>query len=196
MELQNLLDHFKENPQLLFFLAALIGGEELIVPLAFLVGTGLWDFPTLFIFCAIGTVIADTAWFLLGRHGIQKSTLFKKHAEKYQKVKTLIKKIAHREFNLLLITKFIYGTRIFTIIHLSLEETHLYRFVALNSIVILLWLSVILNIGWWAGKGSSTLSSLYEHPLYLGLGIIVTLLIFHLFRNLVSKKLTQTTLEK
>lgn len=196
MELQNLLDHFTKNPQLLFFLAALMGGEELIVPLAFLVGTGLWDWPTLFIFTAIGTLVADVGWFLLGRHGIQKSALFKKNTEKYKKVTTLIKKIADHEFNLLLITKFIYGTRIFTIIHLSLEETHLSRFIALNSVVILLWLTVILNIGWWAGKGSSFLSSLMEHPLYMGLGVPTTLALFHIFRNIVSNKLTKTTLEQ
>lgn len=196
MDLQNLLDQFTENPQLLFFLAALIGGEELIVPLAFLVGTGLWDVPTLFIFTAIGTLVADVGWFLLGRHGIQKSALFKRHTEKYKKVTAMIKKIADHEFNLLLITKFIYGTRIFTIIHLSLEETHLYRFIALNSIVIVVWLTVIINIGWWAGKGSRILSSLMEHPLYMGLGVLTTLAIFHVFRNIVGKKLTKTTLKQ
>lgn len=196
MDLQSFLNHFQENPQLLFFFAALIGGEELIVPLAFLVGTGLWDIPSLFIFSAIGTIVADVAWFLLGRHGIQKTAFFKRHSGKHEQVKKLIRKVAKHEFNLLLLTKFIYGARIFTIIHLSLEETHLYRFIALNSIVIVVWLTVIINIGWWAGRGSTWLTSLVEHPLALVLGVLATLVLFHLGRNLVGKKLTKTTLQQ
>ncbi len=189
MEIQDFIDHFAEYPFVLFFLAALLGGEEIIFPLAFLVGRAWWDLELLILGSFIGTMVSDLAWFLLGRHGIQKTKFFQKHTAKYEIAKKLFQKLAKHEFNLMLITKFIYGTRIMTIFHLSIGGMSIIRFLSYSACTISLWLNVVIGIGWWAGKGSVFLNKLYEHPASLVLSLISLLVLFHIARHLISKKI-------
>jgi len=196
MDIQFLLNTLRDHPIILFFLAAYIGGEEMIIPLAILVGHGLWSLWLLFTVCFIGTLFADLTWFLLGRHGIQKRRFFQRYKEKYTKMSTFIRKLAKTEIGLLLITKFIYGTRIFTIILISLEGLSINKFIKINSLVILIWLPIITGIGWMIGRGSSLFVNLYEHPIELSVGIIAIIVLFHIARNYLSKKLLPKELQK
>jgi membrane protein DedA with SNARE-associated domain len=188
MDLQSLLFHFAQNPLLLFFLAAYIGGEELIIPLAVLVGQGLWDVETLFTVCFVATVLADITWFLLGRHGVQRRKFFQKYQHRFEKASTFFRRIAKSEMGILLTTKFIYGTRIFSIIFLSLEGLALPKFILLNSIVTFIWLSCIVTIGWMIGRGSSLFLNIYKHPVYIGLGLITLIVLFHTARHYFAKR--------
>ncbi len=189
MDLPSLIEQFQNHAFLLFFIASLIGGEEVMIPLAFLVGTGLWDIQTLFLACFIGTLVSDTLWFLLGRHGLQKTELFKKHKGKYDKVVHFLNKISKKDFVVLLVTKFLYGTRIFTILHFGVSSMPKSRFILLNSIVILVWLPLALNIGWFAGKGSSFFLGIYEHPLWFFTSIAGVILIYHFLRNQLASRI-------
>lgn len=188
MDFHTLLSQFAQHPVILFFLAAYLGGEEIIVPLAVLVGQGLWDVGTLFVVCYIATVLADASWFLLGRHGVRETHFFRKYEHRFQKASVLFRKIARSELGILLTTKFIYGARIFSIIFLSLEGVSLSRFVLLNSFVVFIWLSCVITVGWMIGRGSSFFLSIYRHPVYLSAGLIVLIVIFHTARHIITKK--------
>jgi len=189
MDLDSLISHFVQNPLLLFFLAAYIGGEELIVPLAVLVGQGLWNVESLFIACLVATILADTTWFLLGRHGVQRRKFFQKYQYRFEKASVYFRKIAKSEFGILLTTKFIYGTRIFSIIFLSIEGLALPKFIFLNSIVTFIWLSCIVMVGWMIGKGSSLFLNIYKHPIYIGLGLIGLIVLFRVTRHYFAKRI-------
>ncbi len=196
MNFHFLLSQLIDHPIILFFISAYFGGEELIIPLAILVGHGLWDFQTLFITTFISTLIADLTWFMLGRHGIQKRKFFERYQHRYKKISHFIRKIAKSELKLLLITKFIYGTRIFSIIYLSLEGLSVSKFLKLNFFVILIWLSTITGMGWMVGKGSAFFVNIYEHPLILIAGILVLVFLFHFIRNYFSQKFLPVKLQK
>lgn len=179
---------FAEHPIILFFLAAYIGGEELIVPLAVLVGQGLWSVETLFITCFIATVLADASWFLLGRHGVRQRKFFQKYEHRFERASVFFRKIAKSELGILLTTKFIYGTRIFSIIFLSLEGLALPKFIIINSLVTFIWLSCIVTLGWMIGRGSSLFLNIYRHPVYITLGLILIVVLFHVIRHYFSRK--------
>lgn len=195
MDISSLIEHFKDQPFLLFLIASFVGGEELMIPLAFLVGTGLWDFPTLFAACFLGTLVADTLWFLLGRHGIQKSKLFQKHKERYKKVEAFFAKISKNDFVVLLISKFLYGTRIFMLFHFGIGGMPKGKFLLMNIGVIVAWLPLVLALGWFAGRGSSTITRLYEHPAWVLVGVGLALVLFHVIRNQIAKRVLPPSLQ-
>lgn len=195
MDLSTLVQQFQAHPFLLFFLAALIGGEEIMIPLAFMVGTGLWDFKTLLIACFLGTLVSDTLWFLLGRHGLQKTKLFKKHEDKYKKVVEFLNKISKNNFIVLLVTKFLYGTRIFTILHFGVSKISKSKFLLMNSVVIMVWLPIALGIGWFAGKGSSLFLGIYTHPIWFFTGVGFIILFYHFIRNQIARHVLPKNLQ-
>lgn len=183
MELSTLFQKFAEYPVILFFLSAFFGGEELIIPLAILVGHGLWSLQLLFLVCFIATLFADVSWFLLGRHGVQKRKFFQKYQRRFEKASKFFRRIAKSEMGILLTTKFIYGTRIFSIIFLSIEGVALSRFVKLNSLVTFIWLSCIVFLGWMIGRGSALFLNLSQHRFYIGAGILLIIIVFHYLRH-------------
>ena len=93
------------------------------------------------------------------------------------------------ELELLLVTKFIYGTRIFTIISFSTRGIPLFKFTYLNSLVIAVWLSCILGIGWLIGHGSSLFLDIYKNPVQTSIGLILLMVIFNILRHFISKYL-------
>lgn len=194
MDASSLIDSFRDQPFLLFFLASFIGGEELMIPLAFLVGTGLWDFPTLFTACFLGTLVSDTLWFSLGRHGIQKTRLFQKYKEKYIKVEAFFAKISKSDCAILLISKFLYGTRIFMLFHFGIGGTPKSKFLLMNMGVITVWLPLVLGLGWFAGKGSTFFTQLYSHPAWVLIGLGLVIVLYHVLRNQLAKRVLPSSL--
>lgn len=188
MDFSSLVSQFAQHPIILFFIAAFFGGEELIVPLAVLVGQGLWDVQTLFAVCYLATLISDAGWFLLGRHGVRQRKFFQKYEQRFEKASAFFRRIARSEMGILLTTKFIYGTRIFSIIFLSLEGLSLPRFVGINAIVSFVWLTCVITLGWMIGRGSSFFLNIYRHPIYMTLGLILLIVLFHVVRHAFAKR--------
>ncbi len=196
MGIDFLFSSLANHPIVLFFVLAFIGGEESIIPLAIIVGGGRWDIKTLFVVSFVSTMCADLTWFLLGRHGIKEHRLFKRHQNNYNKISLFIRKISKNDFVLLLITKFIYGTRIFSIIYLSLEGVSVTKFFRMNFLVILVWLPVIVGGGFMIGRGSSLFSDIHKHPIYLSISILLLVIAFHFVRSYFSKKFLPSKLQK
>ncbi|MFA5793187.1 MAG: VTT domain-containing protein [Candidatus Gracilibacteria bacterium] len=189
MDLSLLATQFANHPIILFFVLSFIAGEEVMIPLAFLVGQGLWDLPTLFITFYVSTFLSDIAWFLFGKYAFKKATFFKKFLSKYQRMKLFISNISKNKFRLLLTTKFLYGTRIFTIMYTGTEGTSLPKFMGMNAIVIAVWLPVIVGLGWLAGRGSGMFFNLYEHTSLVILAIGIIFISIHLIHYLIAKYL-------
>ena len=186
--LDSLLTTFNTYPLVIYFVAAVLGGEELLIPLAILTGHGFGDFFGLYAMGFLGTLLSDCLWFLLGRHGLQQRKIFQRHHGRYEVVSKTIRKLAKTDVGLLMVTKFIYGTRIFTILYLSVEGTSFPRFVKIMIPIILVWLLCVVGMGWLIGKGSTFFLNIYEHPMIASLCFVSLLLLFHFVRHSFSKK--------
>jgi len=186
--LESFLDIFRSCPPVLFFIGSIIGGEEVILTFAFMVAQGFSTEIDLFIYCYLGTMFSDVCWFLSGRHFFKKMSFFERLSVKYNKVVHFLKKVSKKPFVLLFITKFIYGTRVFTIIYVGLEGLKLSKFFLYNIFVVLAWLPIVLSVGWLAGRGMSGILNIYENTGLALLGILVFIIVTVLTRNFISKK--------
>lgn len=160
----------------------------MILPLAFLVGRGLWSVQELFFFSFIGTIMVDLFWFLLARLGKEWKFL-NQFFQKDSKIKKFAQKFSKHEATLLLMTKFIYGTRVISVFYLSLDGLRTLRFLILNILVTIPWLTLIIAMGWLAGRGSVFFGNILRHPALFTIGIVALVLIFQWIRKQIEKKM-------
>ncbi len=172
------------------FAGAVLFGETVILTASFLAAQGWWSLSTVFWVTLFGTVLSDCIWFVFG-NGIMKREAFRKHEVKYQKLITkLDKKIGNRPYLSLLLIKFLYGTRILTIIYLSFRKIKFWQFVVFDFLGTSFWLFVIMLLGYFAGKGYDRVIDIFHH---IGYGLTALLVFFILYRIVnvwISKKIS------
>lgn len=134
------------------FIGSVVFGETIILAAAFLSGQGLWSVQTVFWLTFLGTVFSDCIWYVLGKKFARKSREWEEKKMKYRAFLSMLERITRRRaFLSLLFIKFLYGTRIITIMYLAIHNLRFRTFLLFNSIGTLLWLLVLLPIGWYAG---------------------------------------------
>ena len=107
-------------PFLLPLIGAFIGGEETIIIISALSAGGFLPFPVVIIFSFIGTMLSDWAWFLFGKYFIVFLEKRPRIERGIQTVSAFINRVGGRRYFMgLLITKFLYGTRIIMLFYLG-----------------------------------------------------------------------------
>ena len=179
------------------FLGAILGGEEILVLLSILAAQGFFSIYTMFIFFYIGILVSDFIWFFIGKyHSFNWLKKKKFIANTFNKAGNLLDKLSSKKkFQALLITKFLYGLRIPTIVYLARHKMPAKKFLIYSIILNLAWVSIITLLGFSAGKGIA-LAQKISNNIVLALFLIgLTLLLFTLFikwiSNLVKKKLQE-----
>jgi len=187
MELHGIIEHYSRHPDALFFVAAVVGGQEMILPLAFLVGEGMWNLPHLFAVTFVATLTVDLFWFGFARLGRRWKRL-EHFTREDSRVKKFVQRLSKNEATLLLVTKFMLGTRVVSVLYLSLDGLKVFRFMLLNILVTIPWLAIIITIGWLAGRGSSFFGNIMKHPLLLTIGVVAMVLLFQWIQKQIEKK--------
>ncbi len=133
------------------FLGSVIFGETIILAAAYLAGEGWWSVYTVFWITFSGTILSDSVWFYLGGKLIKKSNEWQEKQERYKKLMAFLERVTHgRAFLSLLFIKFMYGTRIITIMYLSIHKLRFRTFLLFNAIGTFFWLLVMVALGWYA----------------------------------------------
>ena len=91
------------------------------------------------------------------------------------------------DFQVLFITKFLYGSRLPTIIYLSRERLKIKSFLGYSLITNFIWVSLIFLIGWSAGKGISLATNISNNLVLYLILIGIILLVFTIFIRLLSE---------
>ncbi|MBC8207516.1 MAG: VTT domain-containing protein [Kiritimatiellales bacterium] len=159
------------------FTGSFFFGETVIFTAAFLAAEGLWPVTDVFWLSLAGTVLSDMVWFLFGQRILKLFHKYEKYREQSTRLLDALGGITgRRPFLALLFTKFLYGTRILTIVYLSMRKVGFATFVFYEIIGTLLWLPVILAVGWLAGSSLINLMPFLDGfesaALYLALVII------------------------
>lgn len=184
-----ILSFFGDYTPIISFLGAIIGGEETLILLSILSSHGFLNPYYLFIFFYFGVLVSDSIWFFIGKSKlfnwlVQRKFLSKAYSHWDRLLNSVTKK---SDFQALFITKFLYGSRLPTIMYLARERLKIKSFLVYSLITNFIWVSLILLIGWSAGKGISLATNISNNlVLYLVL-IGVTLLIFTLLIRLLSE---------
>lgn len=170
------------------FVGSFFFGETVIFTAALLSGEGLWSPFEVFFYAFLGTVLSDSAWFLAGSFLIHNSKRIQKYkADHIDIVKKLEKITGDKPFLALLFIKFMYGTRILMITYLSFRKTSFKVFTLFNCIGTIIWLIIVVGLGWLAGKGIINLIPSYHQFSFLLLSLIAIIIIFRYFAKWIQK---------
>lgn len=162
---------------LIAFLAGLIGGEESLLTLAFLSANGLFPFLYIFIYTSLGVWFSDILVFSLGKtHFFRRFKDIERFSHTYKKIDSFIIKLSRNNiFLTLLYTKFIYGTRVLTLLYLGSKEKKYSNFLIPDLLVVFIWSSIFICIGYLGG------SSFYIIKLIGNIQIAIVALISFIF---------------
>lgn len=125
MEIANqILLFFGNNIAIVSFLGAIIGGEETLVFLTILATKDLLNVWHVLIFFYFGIIISDSIWYGVGKSKIFDWLIKKKYISNtyYYWGLLLDKATKGNDIQALLVTKFLYGFRIPTIMYLARER--------------------------------------------------------------------------
>ncbi len=178
---------------LISVLGGIFGGEETLILFSIFAAHNVISIWVVAIFFYIGILISDTIWFFVGKTELFNRIVSGKSASKIYGYwdKLLDKATKGNDFQALLITKFLYGFRLITIMYLSRERLDLKNFILYSIIVDAIWISVITTIGWLTGKGiaaAANISNNLELVLILiGLSLLAFFLIMRFLSILVKR---------
>ena len=182
----------------LIFLMTPIGGPALILVAGFLLYQGVLEFIPLFIAIALGELTQDTLWYWLGYvHGdgiIRKWGRFLNvSAEFFEKIKS---RMIRHDTAVLLGSKMTLGFFTAPIIVLSTAgaaRVPFWRYLFLNFLGEILWLTAMLSVGYFFGHLYSQIVEHLKIVFIVGLVILVALALYG-FSKYIRKKVMSTNI--
>jgi len=146
----------ENHPWISVFLATFFLGDEMVYLFAFLSGYEILKFWVVLIFATLGNGLGDLFWFSVARFKIFskiKSKFITKANKDKEETKIIIKSIKHhRLFWLLVMSKFLYGTRLLMIFYTSKKEKNFKKLIFINSLAVISWVTIISFLLWAVGK--------------------------------------------
>lgn len=148
--ISNFIAHF----YIVSFISGFLG-EEAILFLTFLASQSAMHAKIVFVLAPLGLLLMDIVYFSIGRTGFfglikSKRQYVKQHSRIPQKIANLDKK---HTFLALLITKFIFSTRIALMIYLGVKKMRYQKFAVYDGIAVYTWAAVMVPLAWLAGRG-------------------------------------------
>lgn len=183
------------NPVVFFvitFIAISLWGDASMILLAVLAVNLAIPFWILLVGGYFGAQLGDCLWFLLGKKilpRIEKHDIWGKH---YKKLFHAISKVAHKNILITLsIVKFLYGTRVLTLIYFSHKKHKLnfLKFFYYNSIALVLWVAFMATVGYLVALGFNfVLNAVKSIELALTL-LVVFFILLNIIQRQINKKL-------
>jgi membrane protein DedA with SNARE-associated domain len=191
MNIENFILIFGDYGVLITFLGGLIGGEEAIITLAFLSAAGLFPLWWIVVFSTIGVYLSDIIILFIGRSNlINNFQRLEKYSKVYQKIDYLIVKISKKNlFLTLLYTKFLYGTRVLTLIYLGIKKVKLTKFLIYDFIVVCIWIIPIILVGWLGGSSFRVVINVFKKIELTIILVIIFIILIILIRTWIKTKL-------
>lgn len=175
-----LISNLEKYPLLISLIGPFIGGEIVFMSLCFLSGMKLFPIWILFISGTIQAFAYDSFWFFTSKKSVL--PVFLKRINK--KTNHKLKKIEKKDLPLFLfMMKFLIGTKTASLISIGLNHIQTKRFLVYSFITSFLWASVIITIGWLAGKGYTGLISIFKNTQYALIILILLAIMIYSIRN-------------
>lgn len=175
-------------------LASLIGGDIAVFILAFLAGQEILPFSEVILGGFLGMFLLDAFWFATPRSSWGKKLRERGvQFQKYRALEAKIESFSHKsDILILFISKVLVGTRILTLVYLSLRTLSFRRFLIYNALATFPWVVILGLTGWFVGLGHSTLDHAYHSitvgALYLTLAGAIFYCALWLIRQWIARK--------
>ena len=173
---------------LVSFVAGLLN-EDLLFFLAFLAGEGSLNLGIVFVLGFFGIMAHDIILYLIVRLPACQSFVKRWNpGKRHQGIVRFIQTIGRNGYLIpLMISKFIYGTRVALAWYAAHHEPRFWRYFARNALAVIVWLAVMLPIGWLAGRGFSELAHVVR-GIEKVIGVLVLFVILMYLINYVLKR--------
>ena len=191
MILENLLPLISQYGKTISFFGGFITGESIIVTLAFLSAQGVLPLWQVLVFCTLGMYLSDFVPLTIGRFKFFRKLLEReKFVRRVEKIEYHIQKYTKNNlFLILLYTKIIYGASIPALVYLGAKKTPYSKFAFYNFFVEIIFVPVVVLIGWLTGKGFSLATRIFESIRIAILLLIILIIILYFIRRWESQKL-------
>lgn len=177
---------------LIIFWGAFFAGESFLIPGVYLMLKGLISYKGYMFFGISATIISDSVWYYLGRiiptGRIKRLAIIQKSLPKIEIIKNLFKEDG---LKILIISKFVYGTRILTQMLCGKMKIPYFKYITVNSIAIFLWINIIFVLTYLTEKGLSISHITYSAEISIGLILILIIIIYKWIKKIIHKKWPQ-----
>jgi len=176
----------KTHFYILSLIGSIISNNLFVIFLASLSGQGIFSLWKVWIIALIGILISDTIWFIIGKSAtINKIARHRHFLYNYYSIKSILNKSEEKNnFFVFLGSKFIYGAKILTLIYAGKRKMRIKDFIKYNFTSSAIWISLLVFLGFLAGKGFARLMSYDDiHDLYGQLFTIETVDLHEHTRN-------------
>lgn len=174
---------------LIVFLGVMIGGEAILLPAVFLASIGVMDLFWVLFFGLAGIMLSDSVWYWVGTKLHGRSDYVDKiiNRQRYQKqIDLLRRKFTKHSNRILIFSKFVYGTRIATILYSGYRKITYETFLKYNFIGSFLWLILITLLGYGIGLSWQRLAEYNDYIKYLALfGVLVLFMVRYIVQKTV-----------
>ena len=135
--LQPLMNLLQAHPFLFIFVGMLVAGEAVLLPAIFLAVTGRLDLATVISLAVLATVLSDLAWYGLGRKfpAAALQRIPGRHGSNI--VCGLERMISQKGAQILILSKFVYGTRTITQVLAGVHDMAFRTYIVFNFIGVL-----------------------------------------------------------
>lgn len=173
----------------MIFAGSVLFGESIILTASVLSAQGLWSPFLVFLLAFLGTIISDGMWFFFGNRFMVWRMKRKKQKKEETNMLSFVEKISHQKpFYVLLFIKFLYGTRILTILYLAHRKISFTKFLLFDALGTIIWLIVLIPIGLLTGKGVLNLTQGVRTFEYIITTIAVLIIFYRLVLLWINKK--------
>lgn len=171
---QTIIDVLQQFQLPAMFVGVFFLSEAVIIPSSVLAKQGVFNWYTVFVVALVSTTLSDLMWFKFG-------TIFLRHTHRLGKYQKNVHKLMHavermtgkRTYLFLIIYKFFYGFRSLTIIALSMRKYSILRFGVFTALGSVVWLAVLMGVGWLIGLGFDVLHTVHTVEYIIGGAVAV-----------------------
>jgi len=179
---QLLIELIQSYGYIIIFLGTIIAGETVILAAAFLASLGYFNIFIVMAVSAVGIILADSFWYYIGMKSdkvVEKCGKSCTFAEK--RIAFINKNFNNHYGKFLILSKFVYGTRVATLIASGHQKIPYKNFLIFNLISIIIWLAIVVVIGYGIGFSWTYLEKYNEYARYLALGILAVIIAIRLY---------------
>lgn len=153
--INNLIPFLGDYFLLITLIGTIVSGNLFVIFISTLSGQGIFPYWQVLIISLIGTFISDTIWFNLGKTKYIDNLVRKPHfLYNYYYIKKVLSTSTERnKFLVFLGSKFVYGTKILTLMYVGKRNLKRKDFIIYNFSSSAIWVISLVSIGWLAGKG-------------------------------------------
>lgn len=176
--LRELIENYSAIEYLLVFVGTAVGGDFLLIALAFLSAQGLISVPVLLVFSFLGTFFSDILLFLLARTTFLHNIISHRYAHRTASVivESLLRTGRRNHFLSLTIAKFLVATRVVIMLYADKTDISFKKFFYANAAATFVWVVAVVPIGFTLGLGFTYFSEVFKN-IYAGIGLVVLLLV-------------------